>query len=131
MKEGFTRRSTVYIRTPDGVERRVINECYFCRRFLRRNGEHRLFDERGVITRDVARYRVPEEYLSIPPSRRKNLYTVQKGDFVVMAEIAATPSTDEELAEVRRKFGAVGFGVTNANGDIAGLDSDCVVMGNG
>lgn len=83
-----------------------------------------------VITRDVDRYKTPSSYKNIPLDLTDNVYTVQIGDFVVLAEVDDAVTTSREFAELQQKYADKGFVVRTVSAYINGMDVDYVQFAN-
>lgn len=83
-----------------------------------------------VITRDVDRYKTPSSYKNIPLDLADNVYTVQIGDFVVLAEVDDVVTTSREFAELQQKYADKGFVVRTVSAYINGMDVDNVQFAN-
>lgn len=83
-----------------------------------------------VITRDVDRYKTPSSYKNIPLDLAGNVYTVQIGDFVVLAEVDDVVTTSREFAQLQQKYANNGFVVRTVSAYINGMDVDNVQFAN-
>lgn len=83
-----------------------------------------------VITRDVDRYKTPPSYKNIPLDLADNVYTVQIGDFVVLAEVDDVVTTSREFAQLQQKYANNGFVVRTVSAYINGMDVDNVQFAN-
>lgn len=83
-----------------------------------------------VITRDVALYKSPSAYKSIPKYLSTNVYTVQIGDFVVLEEVDDIVTTSREFAELQTKYANNGFVVRTVSEHINGMAVDNVQFAN-
>lgn len=83
-----------------------------------------------VYTKDTVRYKAPAEYKGIPLDLADDCYTVQIGDFVVLAEVDDVVTTSREFAELQAKYASNGFVVRTASAYINGMESDNVQFSN-
>lgn len=83
-----------------------------------------------VILKDVARYKSPMEYKNIPVDLREKFYTVQIGDFIVLAEVDDIVTTSREFAELQEKYKDNGIVVRSISANIAGTAVDNVTVTN-
>lgn len=83
-----------------------------------------------VISKDVERYKTPLEYKNIPVDLREDFYTVQIGDFVVLAEADDTITTSQEFAELQEKYKDNGIVVRSVSANINGMSVDNVTITN-
>jgi hypothetical protein len=83
-----------------------------------------------VITRDVDRYKSPLEYKAIPVDLRENFYTVQIGDFIVLAEVDDIVTTSREFADLQEKYKDNGIVVRSIAVNINGMPIDNVNITN-
>ena len=83
-----------------------------------------------VITKDVDHYKQPMEYAKLPVDMKENFYTVQVGDFLVLAEVDDIVTTSREFAELQNKYSANGIVVRSVSANIHGMSVDNVTMAN-
>lgn len=83
-----------------------------------------------VITKDVDRYKSPSSYKALPADLAENVYTVQVGDFVVLAEADDVVTTSREFAELQTKYASNGFVARTVSAHINGMDVDNVQFAN-
>ncbi len=83
-----------------------------------------------VITKDIDRYKTPSSYKNIPLDLAGNVYTVQVGDFVVLAEVDDAVTTSREFAQLQQKYANNGFVVRTVSAYINGMDVDNVQFAN-
>lgn len=83
-----------------------------------------------VITKDVDRYKTPSSYKAIPLDLAGNCYTVQVGDFVVLAEVDDVVTTSREWAEIQQKYANNGFVVRTVSAYVNGFATDNVQFAN-
>ena len=83
-----------------------------------------------VITKDVERYKQPLEYAKLPVDIRENFYTVQVGDFIVLAEADDVVTTSREFAELQEKYKDNGIVVRSVSANIHGMGVDNVTITN-
>ena len=83
-----------------------------------------------VISKCVDRYREPLEYAKLPVDIREEYYTVQVGDFIVLAEADDVATTSREFAELQEKYKDNGIVVRSVSADIHGMRVDNVTITN-
>lgn len=83
-----------------------------------------------VITKDVDRYKTPSSYRRTPVDLADNCYTVQVGDFVVLAEVDDVITTSREFADLQQKYASNGFVVRTVSVYINGMSTDNVQLAN-
>ena len=84
----------------------------------------------SVITKDVDRYKPPMQYAKIPVDIREAFYTVQVGDFIVLAEVDDVVTTSREFAELQEKYKDNGIVVRSVSANIHGMSVDNVTITN-
>ena len=83
-----------------------------------------------VISKDVDRYKTPLEYAKLPVDIREEYYTVQVGDFIVLAEVDDIVTTSREFAELQEKYKDNGIVVRSVSANIHGMSVDNVTIAN-
>jgi hypothetical protein len=83
-----------------------------------------------IITKDIEHYKSPLEYASIPVDLRSDYYTVQVGDFVVLAEVDDIVTTASEFQALQNKYKNNGVKVTSVSVNIFGMAVDNVTITN-
>ena len=83
-----------------------------------------------VISKDVDRYKAPLEYAKLPVDIRKEYYTVQVGDFIVLSEVDDIVTTSREFAELQKKYKDNGIVVRSVSANIHGMSVDNVTITN-
>ena len=83
-----------------------------------------------VISKDVDRYKTPLEYAKLPVDIRKDFYTVQVGDFIVLSESDDIITTSREFAELQTKYADNGIVVRSVSPNIHGMSVDNVTITN-
>jgi hypothetical protein len=83
-----------------------------------------------VISKDVDRYKTPLEYAKLPVDIRKDFYTVQVGDFIVLSEVDDVVTTSPELADLQKKYKDNGIVVRSVSANIHGMSVDNVTITN-
>lgn len=83
-----------------------------------------------VITKDAGRYKQPLEYAKLPVDIREDFYTVQVGDFIVLAEVDDVVTTSRELSELQEKYKDNGIVVRSVSANIHGMNVDNVTITN-
>lgn len=84
----------------------------------------------SVITKDVDRYKPPMQYAKLPVDIREAFYTVQVGDFIVLAEVDDVVTTSREFAELQEKYKDNGIVVRSVSANIHGMSVDNVTITN-
>lgn len=84
----------------------------------------------SVITKDVERYKAPMQYAKLPVDIRESFYTVQVGDFIVLAEVDDVVTTSREFAELQEKYKDNGVVVRSVSANIHGMSVDNVTITN-
>jgi hypothetical protein len=84
----------------------------------------------SVITKDVEHYKQPLEYAKLPVDIREDFYTVQVGDFIVLAEVDDIVTTSREFAELQEKYKDNGIVVRSVSANIFGMNVDNVTITN-
>lgn len=84
----------------------------------------------SVITKDVEHYKQPMEYTKLPVDIRKDFYTVQVGDFLVLSEVDDIVTTSREFAELQNKYSNNGIVVRSVSPNIHGMAVDNVTITN-
>ena len=84
----------------------------------------------SVITKDVEHYKQPLEYAKLPVDIRKDFYTVQVGDFLVLSEVDDIVTTSREFAELQNKYSNNGIVVRSVSPNIHGMAVDNVTITN-
>lgn len=84
----------------------------------------------SVITKDVDRYKPPMQYAKLPVDIREAFYTVQVGDFIVLAEVDDVVTTSREFAELQEKYKDNGMVVRSVSANIHGMNVDNVTITN-
>lgn len=83
-----------------------------------------------VITKAVDKYKPPLKYRSIPVDLREEYYTVQIGDFIVLAEVDDIVTTSREFSELQDKYKDNGIVVRSVSANIHGMGVDNVQITN-
>ena len=83
-----------------------------------------------VISKDVGRYKQPLEYAKLPVDIREDFYTVQVGDFIVLAEVDDVVTTSRELSKLQEKYKDNGIVVRSVSANIHGMGVDNVTITN-
>lgn len=83
-----------------------------------------------VISKDVDRYKAPLEYAKLPVDIRKEYYTAQVGDFIVLSEVDDIVTTSREFAELQKKYKDNGIVVRSVSANIHGMSVDNVIITN-
>jgi hypothetical protein len=83
-----------------------------------------------VISKDVDRYKTPLEYAKLPVDVREDFYTVQVGDFVVLAEVDDIVTTSREYGDLQKKYADNGIVVRSVSANIHRMSVDNITMAN-
>ena len=83
-----------------------------------------------VITKDTEHYKQPMEYAKLPVDIKEEYYTVQVGDFIILAEVDDVVTTSREFAELQNKYADNGIVVRSVSANIHGMSVDNVTMAN-
>ena len=113
-------------------DRFVIELCNIQGGFVNKtNGTiENIVNAKTVITKDVERYKSPLEYAALPVDEREDFYTVQIGDFVVLAEVDDVITTAQEFSQLQQKYKDNGIRVISVSANINGMAVDNVTMTN-
>lgn len=138
MKNLFEKRVTIYNDIPsDAVnprrfEKTVINKCTVQGGFVEKaDGTiQNVVNAITLISKDVERYRNPEDYSKMPIDMREDLYTVQVDDFIVFDEVDDIVTTSKEFQELQKKYSRNGMLVSSVTPSINGLSVDNVTITN-
>lgn len=83
-----------------------------------------------VITKDIEHYKPPMEYSKLPVDLKEDFFTVQVGDFIVLAEVDDMVTTSREFAELQSKYADNGIVVRSVSPNIHGMSVDNVTISN-
>lgn len=83
-----------------------------------------------VISKDVDRYKPPLEYAKLPVDIREGFYTVQVGDFVVLAEVDDIVTTSREYGDLQKKYADNGIVVRSVSANIHRMSVDNITIAN-
>lgn len=83
-----------------------------------------------VISKDVDRYKTPLEYAKLPVDIREDFYTVQVGDFVVLAEVDDVVTTSREYGDLQKKYADNGIVVRSVSANIHRMSVDNITIAN-
>lgn len=83
-----------------------------------------------VISKDVDRYKPPLEYAKLPVDVREGFYTVQVGDFVVLAEVDDIVTTSREYGDLQKKYADNGIVVRSVSANIHRMSVDNITIAN-
>lgn len=113
-------------------DRFVIDLCNIQGGFVNKtNGTiENIVNAKTVITKDVARYKSPLEYSALPVDEREDFYTVQIGDFVVLAEVDDVVTTAQEFSQLQQKYKDNSIRVISVSANINCMDADNITMTN-
>lgn len=134
MTDFFNDKVTIYNDIPsDGVNTRqfhryVIDRCNIQKGVLQSaDGTiEKVVNAQAITTKDVEHYKTPLEYALLPADEKKNYFTANVNDFVVLAEVDDVVTTSREFQELQSKYKNNGFSVTAVNEYIHGLLVDNV-----
>ena len=130
----FDKKVTIYNDIPsDGVNARqfnrfVIDSCNIQKGMLQSaDGTiEKVVNAQTITTKDIEHYKTPLEYASLPVDEKKNYFTANVNDFVVLSEVDDVVTTSREFQELQSKYKNNGFSVTAVNEYIYGLSVDNV-----
>lgn len=132
MNNLFREKVTIYNDIPDdGVNERrfdryVIDKCNIQKGILQ-NADgtiEKVANAQTVITKDVEHYKSPVEYAELSVPEKKNYYTANINDFVVLGVVDDIVTTSREFQELQKKYKSNGFSVTAVNEYIYGMPVD-------
>lgn len=83
-----------------------------------------------VITKDVEHYKQPLDYAKLPVDMKEDFFTVQVGDFIVLAEVDDVVTTSREFAELQEKYKDNGIVVRSVSANIHGMGVDNITVAN-
>lgn len=85
----------------------------------------------SVITKDTEYFKEPVEYAKLPVDIRESFYTVQVGDFIVLAGVVDdVVTTSQEFSDLQRKYKDNGIVVRSVSPNIHGMAVDNVTISN-
>lgn len=138
MTDLWTKKVTIYNDIPaDAVndrrfDRFVINKCNIQGGIVSKaDGTiENIVNAVTVITKDVNHYKEPLEYAKLPVDMKEDFYTVQVGDFIVLAEVDDVVTTSREFAELQTKYADNGIVVRSVSPNIHGMSVDNIIIAN-
>jgi hypothetical protein len=83
-----------------------------------------------VITKDVEHYKQPLDYAKLPVDMKEDFFTVQVGDFIVLAEVDDVVTTSREFADLQTKYANNGIVVRSVSANIHGMGVDNITVAN-
>ena len=134
----FEQKVTIYNEVAnDGVnprrfDRFVIDLCNIQKGALQ-NADgtiEKVVNAQTITTKDIEHYKTPLEYAKLPVDIREDFYTVQVGDFIVLAEVDDVVTTSREFAELQDKYKDNGIVVRSVSANIHGMSVDNVTITN-
>ena len=134
MTDFFTSKVTIYndfsIDKVRRFERFVIDKCQITGQLVESNNStiRKVVNADTVITKDIAHYKSPVEYVKLAETERGNYYTVQTGDFVVFGEVEDIVSDANEFAQLQNKYKDSGIKITSVSANIHGMAVDNIMM---
>ena len=134
MTDFFTSKVTIYndisVNKVRRFERFVIDKCQITGQLTESNNStiRKVINADTVITKDIAHYKSPLEYVKLAESERSKYYTAQVGDFVVFGDVADTVSDANEFAQLQSKYKDNGIKITSVSANIHGMTVDNVMM---
>lgn len=134
MTDFFNDKVTIYNDIPsDGVNKRQFNRFVIDRCNIQKGSMQsadgtieKVVNAQTITTKDIEHYKTPLEYASLPADEKKNYFTANVNDFVVLAEVDDVVTTSKEFQELQSKYKNNGFSVTAVNEYIYGLSVDNV-----
>ena len=134
MTDLFTSKVTIYndisIDKTRRFERLIIDKCQITGQFVEKTNStiRKVVNADTVITKDIAHYKSPIEYVKLAESERDKYYTAQVGDFVVLGEVDDTVSDANEFVQLQTKYKHSGIKITSVSANIHGMAVDNVMM---
>jgi hypothetical protein len=130
----FTQKVTIYNDIPaDMVNPRLFNRFVIEKCLIRRKPVEeadgtigKVVNSLSVTTKDVERYKPFHEYVELPKDIKKQYYTANVDDFIVMAEVDDVVTTSREFQDLQDKYKDIGFSVTAYSDSIHGMSVDNV-----
>lgn len=83
-----------------------------------------------VVTKDISKYKSPNEYINTPIDLREKYYTVQVGDFVVFEDVNDVVETPQQWQHLLTKYAHNGMKVTSVSPNIYGMSVDNISFTN-
>ncbi len=139
MIDKFIKKCTIYISVQEDeendrrFERFVIKKCMVYGGVAEKSANgtiQKIVNSQTVITKDVKRYKVPLEYLSLPDEERDKYYTAKANDFIVFDEVDDVVTTSLEFRDLQDKYKDNGMSITAVNPYIFGLTTDNITLTN-
>lgn len=138
MTDLYNKKVTIYNDIPASDEaprtfgRFVIELCNIQGGFVdKANGTVRnVVNAKTVITKDVAHYKSPLDYCKLSAEQRKDLFTAQIGDFVVLGEVDDVVENAQQFIELQKKYQNNGLKITSVSPNIHGMSVDNISMTN-
>ena len=138
MTNFFTQTVTVYISVPvtdikpRAFERRVVKNCTVQGQTVEKidGTMRRVVNATTLITKNIANYVDAQVFYDTPADLRKDIYTIQTGDFIVFEECDDVVNDANEFAELQRKHRNNGMVATTVSAYINGMKTDNVTVTN-
>ncbi len=83
-----------------------------------------------VITKDVKRYKPPSDYYKLSAEQRKEFFTAQIGDFVVLSEVDDVVENAQQFVSLQQKYQNNGLKITSVSPNIHGMSVDNITITN-
>ncbi len=117
---------------PRTFGRFVIELCNIQGGFIdKANGTVRnVVNAKTVITKDVAHYKSPLDYYKLSVEQRKDFFTAQIGDFVVLGEVEDVVENAQQFLSLQQKYQNSGLKITSVSPSIHGMSVDNVTITN-
>lgn len=134
MTDLFTSKVTIYndisIDKTRIFDKFTIDKCQITGQFIEKNNStiRNVVNADTVITKDVAHYKSPIEYVKLDESERSKCYTAQIGDFIVFGEVSDIVSNPNEFAQLQSKYKNNGIKITSVSANINGMSVDNIMM---
>ena len=128
----YTDKVTIYNDVPaDSVNPRsfnrfVIDKCLFYEQLTESSDGtiQKVVNSQNLITKDVEHYKTPSEYAKLPVDQKKQFYTVNIDDFVVLADVDDVVTSNREYQDLQKKYKNNGFLVTAVSAYLKGTTTN-------
>lgn len=138
MTEFWTQKVTIYNDIPADMvnnrrfDRFVIDKCNIQGGIISKTDGtiENIVNAITVITKYIEYYKSPLEYSRIPVDLKKDFYTVQIGDFIVLDEVDDIVTTSREFAALQSKYADNGIVVRSVSPNIQGMSVDNITISN-
>jgi hypothetical protein len=112
--------------------RTVLEKCQVQGVFVEKTQDtvRNVVNAKSVITKSVEHYLDFADFVKIPVDKRSDYWSVNVGDFIVFAEVDDYIETEQDFANLQKKYRNNGIKVTTANASVYGMATDNVQMTN-